>query len=606
MIPIASAVDTEFVEGNYTYTVSDDCAKIVSFPETMSGEITIPSTLGGYKVTEIGAYAFYACTTLTKVIIPNTVKTIGNYAFAYCVELEYIKIPSSVTSIGVNAFRASNKIVIHCPSGSVAAEYAKKYGYSSVETVATDRNVIGVFEDYYISVILNGDESWISDIIISGVEYEVKQNLLPFKSSSIYDDYIGKEVFVKLSDEKVIDLLFTDTDTDSDGLYDFWEKYGADYNKDGIVDLPINEMGATVDTKDIYVEVDCMDGFNATTQEYFDKVAVEYAAHSIRLHIDAGENYTDYVTGVMWSEYPSGSGASIIPYVSEFDSFDRIEEIANENFTVNRRSVFHYCAFVENLGGAGGTAYLNHQLFTVLATMSDRSKGASFMHELGHNLGLRHGGSDSLNNKPNYLSNMNYLFAYSDDLAYKYSDYKLPNIDENSLNEKIGVDPEGLTAKDNLHTALMVDGHPQFIIAAKTPLDYNGDGDTNDVGIKVDLSNRSQATSSDTSISYDVLESQNDWLVLKLKAESIGEFSNITNDLTFENDGTKITPDEPKLEDLAEKGLFPKEEIPKTSDNCSCRCHKDGFFAKLIWNIINFFNKIMRKDEICSCGIAHY
>ncbi len=31
------------------------------------------------------------------------------------------------------------------------------------------------------------------------------------------------------------------------------------------------------------------------------------------------------------------------------------------------------------------------------------------MHELGHNLGLRHGGMDDLNCKPNYLSVMNYF-----------------------------------------------------------------------------------------------------------------------------------------------------------------------------------------------------
>ena len=32
------------------------------------------------------------------------------------------------------------------------------------------------------------------------------------------------------------------------------------------------------------------------------------------------------------------------------------------------------------------------------------------MHELGHNLGLEHGGRDDGNYKPNYLSVMNYLY----------------------------------------------------------------------------------------------------------------------------------------------------------------------------------------------------
>ena len=35
------------------------------------------------------------------------------------------------------------------------------------------------------------------------------------------------------------------------------------------------------------------------------------------------------------------------------------------------------------------------------------------MHELGHNLGLGHGGGDEINYKPNYLSTMNYAFQMS-------------------------------------------------------------------------------------------------------------------------------------------------------------------------------------------------
>lgn len=43
-----------------------------------------------------------------------------------------------------------------------------------------------------------------------------------------------------------------------------------------------------------------------------------------------------------------------------------------------------------------------------------------------------------------------------------------------------------------------------------------------------------------------------------------------------------------------------------STDVCSCRCHKDNFFAKLIWNIVNFFNKFFRNNKICSCGGVHW
>jgi hypothetical protein len=38
-------------------------------------------------------------------------------------------------------------------------------------------------------------------------------------------------------------------------------------------------------------------------------------------------------------------------------------------------------------------------------------QAGTLMHELGHNLGLRHGGGDDINRKPNYVSVMNYLYS---------------------------------------------------------------------------------------------------------------------------------------------------------------------------------------------------
>ena len=42
------------------------------------------------------------------------------------------------------------------------------------------------------------------------------------------------------------------------------------------------------------------------------------------------------------------------------------------------------------------------------------------------------------------------------------------------------------------------------------------------------------------------------------------------------------------------------------ADDCDCRCHADNFFVKIIWNIINFFNKLLRKNQLCDCGAEHY
>ena len=56
------------------------------------------------KVTSIGERAFYNCSRLTSVTIPNSVTSIGREAFYYCSGLTSITIPNSVTSIRSAAF----------------------------------------------------------------------------------------------------------------------------------------------------------------------------------------------------------------------------------------------------------------------------------------------------------------------------------------------------------------------------------------------------------------------------------------------------------------------------------------------------------------------
>ena len=75
---------------------------------SLSGAVVIPSSITydnkQYSVIGIDGYAFYGCTGLTSITIPESVTSIGSTAFYGCTGLTSITIPESVTSIGSTAF----------------------------------------------------------------------------------------------------------------------------------------------------------------------------------------------------------------------------------------------------------------------------------------------------------------------------------------------------------------------------------------------------------------------------------------------------------------------------------------------------------------------
>lgn len=63
------------------------------------------------SVNSIGNYAFYYCSGLSSAIIGNNVTNIGNYAFYYCTGLTSVTIPNSVTNIGIGSFAGCTGLV---------------------------------------------------------------------------------------------------------------------------------------------------------------------------------------------------------------------------------------------------------------------------------------------------------------------------------------------------------------------------------------------------------------------------------------------------------------------------------------------------------------
>jgi hypothetical protein len=133
----------------------------------------------------------------------------------------------------------------------------------------------------------------------------------------------------------------------------------------------------------------------------------------------------------------------------------------------------------------------------------------TFLHELGHTLGLGHGGGDAVNFKPNYLSIMSYTFQNGglpfdfdnngtadpvgldlnrdgviDGSRYLFSFAQLPNLNENAgLNDPAGI------GDGNILTTYSVSPTVNLVRLANGPLDWLNDGDITDFGVTLDINN---------------------------------------------------------------------------------------------------------------------
>lgn len=124
--------ETEKASGYYTYTVDDEGnATIIKCDPSISGEITVPQTLGGYPVTKIGSNAFNGCKNITEITVLENVTYIDVNAFANCTALKYANImaqESTLTNIMTFAYCSSlENVYLHNVNSVGAGKFYENF-----------------------------------------------------------------------------------------------------------------------------------------------------------------------------------------------------------------------------------------------------------------------------------------------------------------------------------------------------------------------------------------------------------------------------------------------------------------------------------------------
>lgn len=269
-------------------------------------------------------------------------------------------------------------------------------------------------------------------------------------------------------------------DRDCDGLTDTWEEQEYYEKTVGGSTIRVNLTSADPDRRDSYVEIDYM----SHHRPYFDAInptVIKFngmelynpdGTTGVRLHFITDDNIPHPNNSLkcinIWND-----GDTIQD--NDFDSIKKnkmgtsIERGLHSNFYEAKKDVFHYVLFIhircgstEEQKSAGGAETAGNDAFVSLGypgwgnvinghdTGSTDYKSRAFMHEYGHNFGLRHGGSgDTPHCKPNYISIMNYLFEFPTKVSSFVPDYSHnmvppfdePPLDESALDEPPGIGP---------------------------------------------------------------------------------------------------------------------------------------------------------------------
>ena len=140
------AVETLYYNGFTASPIDSNKAKITGY-SAGEANVTIPSSIKGYTVTEIGFQAFQDNKSMKSVTVPNSVKKISAFAFENCSNLTTVKLGTGITTIEGGVFWYCTSLTnISIPSGVTKIEGDTFSNCTSLKSVSIPANVTEIGE----------------------------------------------------------------------------------------------------------------------------------------------------------------------------------------------------------------------------------------------------------------------------------------------------------------------------------------------------------------------------------------------------------------------------------------------------------------------------
>ena len=121
--------ETTFMLNYVKYEIRDGHIEVIGYDSseielTLKGKVDLYSTIEidnvSYNVREIENMAFYECSSLKEINIPNSINVIGDGAFQYCEFLEKVNLPNSINEIQYETFSYCSSLAhIDIPEGVI-------------------------------------------------------------------------------------------------------------------------------------------------------------------------------------------------------------------------------------------------------------------------------------------------------------------------------------------------------------------------------------------------------------------------------------------------------------------------------------------------------